>query len=85
MRITTNYHFPIDLSTESKPIFLCRWNGYEVVEIHTMDSFWHHYKLTNLFEEEFIDMFEESINDVFNRLALEQIDYFDNMAIRRIK
>jgi len=85
MRITTNYHFPIDLSTESKPIFLCKWNGDEIVEIHTKESFWHHYQMTNVYEAEFVEMFEESISDVFQRLAVNQHDYFDNMEIRRIK
>lgn len=80
-----NQHYPIELSKETQPLFLCKWNGDDIVEIHTIDSFWHHYKLTNVFDAEFIEMFDESINDVFNRLAVNQYDHFDNMEIRRIK
>ena len=76
--------YPIDLSKETEPLFLCKWNGNEIVEIHTRDSFWHHYKLTNVFDAEFVEMFGESINDVFNRLKIEERDLFDNMEIRRI-
>lgn len=77
--------YPINLSNETEKLFLCKWNGNEIVEIHTIDSFWHHYKLTNVFDAEFVEMFGESINDVFNRLDVEQHDFFDNMEIRRVK
>ena len=78
-------NYPIDLSKETEKLFLCKWNGNEIIEIHTIGSFWNHYKLTNVFDAEFVEMFGESINDVFERLAVEERDYFDNMEIRRIK
>lgn len=77
--------YPINLSNETEKLFLCTWNGNEIIEIHTQDSFWHHYKLTNVFEAEFVEMFGESINDVFNRLSVNQKEWFDNMEIERIK
>ena len=77
--------YPINLNSETQKLFLCKWNGEEIVEIHTMDSFWHLYKVTNVFEGSFVEMFGESITDVFNRLEVDQQDSFDNMSIRRIK
>lgn len=77
--------YPINLSSETNKLFLCKWNGNEIIEIHTPSSFWNHYKLTNVFDAEFKEMFGETISDVFNRLEIEQLDYFDNMEIRRIK
>ena len=77
--------YPINLSNEHQRLFICRWNGNEIVEIHTIGSFWEHYKLTNVFDAEFVEMFGESINDVFNRLSVNQKEWFDNMDIERIK
>lgn len=77
--------YPINLSNEDRPLFLCKWNGNDIVEIHTRESFWHEYKITNVFDADFADMFGESINDVFDRLKIEERDLFDNMEIRRIK
>jgi hypothetical protein len=76
--------YPINLNSETEKLFLCMWDG-GIVEIHTMDSFWHQYKVTNVFEGSFVEMFGESITDVFNRLEVDQQDSFDNMSIRRIK
>jgi len=77
----------INLSKESSPLFLCKWNGEEIVEIHSIESFYEQYKDTNVFEEEeeFVEMFGETMNEVFNRLEIDQIDTFDNMQIQRIK
>lgn len=77
--------YPINLSKETEKLFLCTWNGNEIIEIHTMDSFWHQYKNTNVFDGDFVEMFGESINDVFNRLSVNQKEWFDNMDIERIK
>ena len=77
--------YPINLSNEHQRLFLCRWNGNEIVEIHTIGSFWNQYKDTNVFDADFVEMFNESINDVFERLEVEEGDTFDNMEIRRIK
>ena len=78
-------NYPINLSKETEKLFLCTWNGNEIIEIHTMDSFWHQYKNTNVFDGDFVEMFGESINDVFNRLSVNQKEWFDNMDIERIK
>ena len=77
--------YPINLSNEHQRLFLCRWNGNEIVEIHTIGSFWNQYKDTNVFDGDFVEMFGESINDVFNRLSVNQKEWFDNMDIERIK
>lgn len=77
--------YPIDLSKESQAIFLCEWNGGEIVQIHTLGSFYHEYKETNIYDAEFVEMFGKSIDDVFCDLELGQADWFDNMSIRRIK
>ena len=78
-------NYPINLSKETEKLFLCTWNGNEIIEIHTMDSFWHQYKNTNVFDGDFVEMFGESINGVFNRLSVNQKEWFDNMDIERIK
>ena len=77
--------YPINLSPEHQRLFLCRWNGNEIVEIHTIGSFCDQYKDTNVFDGDFVEMFGESINDVFNRLSVNQKEWFDNMDIERIR
>ena len=77
----------IDLSKENSKLFLYKWNGEEIVQIHSIESFYEQYKDTNVFEEEkeFVEEFGETMNEVFNRLEIDQIDTFDNMQIQRIK
>jgi len=33
-------------------IYLCRWNGDEIVQIHTKETLYNEYKDTNLFDED---------------------------------
>ena len=77
--------YPIKLSNETEKLFLCTWNGNEIIEVHTMDSFWHQYKDTNVYDADFVELFDITIDDVFNTLEVEERNIFDNMEIRRIK
>jgi len=43
-----------------KDYFLCKWNGDEIIELHTQESLWNEYKNTNLFED--VDWFYEPEN-----------------------
>jgi hypothetical protein len=80
------------------PLFLCRWNDGEIIELHTRKSLFERYKHTNLFN---VDAEAQDLEG--NTLAvgvLEWIDaisnvnfewqehedfVFDNFSIRRIK
>lgn len=78
--------YPINLSKEPNKLFLCEWNGGEIIEIHTINSFYHEYKDTNVYDDnEFIHMFNKTIHDVFDELETGAGDWFDNMFIQRIK
>jgi hypothetical protein len=77
--------YPINLSNETQPIYLCEWNGGEIVEIHTQYSFYHQYKETNVYDSTFAEMFDKTIDDVFFNLPLGEAEWLDNMSIRRIK
>lgn len=35
---------------EDQVVYLCRWNGNEIVEVHTNDSLFEKYKATNLYK-----------------------------------
>jgi hypothetical protein len=81
-----------------EPLFLCRWNDGEIIQVHTKKSLINQYKDTNLFDQD-----EEAQDLEGNTLAvgvLEWIDsmsnvnfewqehndfVFDNFSIRRIK
>ena len=57
-------------------IYLCRWNGDEIVQIHTKETLYNEYKDTNLFDEdntnysyyknfmEFLEVWEEKKEDM---------------------
>jgi hypothetical protein len=79
------YSYPIKLSNEPYALFLCEWNGGEIVEIHTPVSFYHQYKDTNIYDGDFVEMFDKTIDDVFMNLPLGEAEWLDNMSIRRIK
>ena len=79
-------NYPIDLSNETNKLFLCEWNGGEIIEIHTIQSFYDRYKDTNVYDDnEFIHMFGKTINEIFEELVIGSGDWFDNMFIQRIK
>ena len=44
--LRSNYDFK-----NSHSIYLCRWNENDIVEIHTRDTLYDHYKDTNLFDD----------------------------------
>lgn len=82
----------------NSPMFLCRWNDGEIIQVHTKESLFQQYKDTNLFRVD-----EQAQDLEGNTLAvgvLEWIDAvsnvnfkwqeheeftFDNFSIRRIK
>jgi hypothetical protein len=80
--------FPIDLSNSKEAVFLCMWNGDEIVELHTLESLKSQYGNTNLFDvEEFREFFETGLSFEEFVLQMGHGDYhiFDNMRIERIQ
>ena len=80
--------YPIDLSSEPHALFLCVWNGGEIIEIHTTTSMREHYGQSNLFDiDEFRYAFDTDLSFEEYLLKMVSGDYyvFDNMEIRRIK
>lgn len=79
--------FPIDLSKETEPLFLCTWNGGEFNEIHTTKSIKAQYGQSNLYDaDEFRYFFDTDLSFEEYLLKMMNGDYhiFDNMEIRRI-
>lgn len=74
-----------NLSNEKKKLFLCKWNGEEILEIHTFDSFFEQYKDTNVFDDDFVEDWNETIEQIFDRLEIDEREILDNMFIQRIK
>lgn len=80
--------FPIELTNSKEPIFLCDWNGGEIVELHSRASLEAKYGDTNLFDIEEQEFFIDDVGMTFT----EYLDYmssgayhiFDNMRIERI-
>lgn len=68
-----------------EPLYLCKWNSGEIIEAHTRQSLYETYKDTNLYNGEFEDDYDMSINEILNELQVEHYRVFDNMEIRRIK
>ena len=68
-----------------EPLYLCKWNGGDIIEVHTKQSLYDTYKDTNLYDGEFQDNYDMSINEVLNELQVEHFRIFDNMEVRRIK
>ena len=87
-----SYHseikFPVEIKEAhliDEPLYLCRWNDGDIIEIHTKQSLFDTYKDTNLYDGEFQDNYDMSINEILNELQVEHYRIFDNMNIRRIK
>jgi hypothetical protein len=80
--------FPIDLSNTEQAVFLCMWNGDEIIELHTLDSLRVKYSTTNLFDvKEFRDFFDTSLSFEEYVLQMGHGDYhiFDNLRIECVK
>jgi hypothetical protein len=81
-------NYPIELSKEIDSLFLCTWNGGEIIEIHTISSMKKEYGQSNLFDaDEFRYFFDTDLSFEEYLLKMANSDYhiFDNMEIRRIK
>lgn len=59
----------------TEPLFLCRWNDGEIVEIHTKESLFEQYKDTNLFDEDYQAQDLEG-----NTLAVSVIEWIDAIS-----
>ena len=80
--------------TTNEPLFLCKWNGGDIVEIHTRLTLYATYKDTGLYDTGDGWSNFESINDLLDHLSFTDQDnynYFDNekytndnMSIQRI-
>ena len=80
--------------TTNEPLFLCKWNGGDIVEIHTRLTLYVTYKNTGLYDTGDGWSNFESINDLLDHLSFtdqDNYDYFDNekytndnMSIQRI-
>ena len=80
--------FPIlvhDIYQKDVPLYLCKWNDGDIIEIHTKQSLYDTYKDTNLYDGEFERDYGMNINEVLASLEVESFRGFDNMDIRRIK
>ncbi len=58
------------------PLFLCRWNDGEIIEVHTKKSLYDQYKNTNLFDED-----EEKQDLEGNTLAVSVLEWIDSMSL----
>ena len=84
----TEVKFPVTIKEAyliDEPLYLCKWNGGDIIEIHTKQSLYDTYQDTNLYDGSFQDDYDMSINEVLNELQVEHFRIFDNMDIRRIK
>lgn len=67
----------------TQPIFLCAWNegsDFEIVQIHTSQSFYDEFKSTNLFSDDA----EEDLLSNFEALEVGDTYTNDNMQVKRI-
>lgn len=83
-----NQQYPINLSSEPYSLFLCVWNGGEIIEIHTIPSLKKQYGETNLYDaDEFRQFFDTpfSFEEYLLKMVCQDYYVFDNMEIRRIK
>jgi len=90
----------IELSSITQPLYLCTWNGSQIVQIHNRETFTKEYESTNMR----FDSFDETslsyeskhnsfntMNEVFNYLenekygGLNETFVCDNFEIVRIK
>lgn len=84
-------------SKNSPCIYLCRWNENDIVEIHTSDTLYDHYKDTNLFDDNEklqhfssnslpMGLYLSAYLDVSDDDAFLNQDFeLDNFTIRRIQ
>ena len=80
-------------------IYLCRWNGDEIVQIHTKETLYNEYKDTNLFDEdnkdygyknfmEFLEVWEikkENMEFIHGVYGIHSAFINDNFEITLIK
>ena len=86
-KISAESHFPIDLSNSEEAVFLCMWNGNEIVELHTIESLKKQYGETNLFDvEDFRSLFDidMSFEEYLNYMSSGSYYHFDNLRVERI-
>jgi len=89
----------ITLKPTNNNIYLCSWNGDEIVQIHTKETLYNEYKDTNLFEDDCeIGKYHtlegevfENLHDLLNEWEVNKWDMGhesygeDNFTIRLIK
>ena len=75
----------IDLSNIKTKLYLCSWNGEEIIEIHTSVSLYEKYCETNLFDGTFYEDWGVTAPKLLDRLEVNEFDTFDNFRIERIK
>ncbi len=64
--------------------FLCVWND-DIFEVHDFASLYDNYKRTNLYEEQFAEEYGSCIDSILDSLELDEIIFFDNMKVTRLK
>jgi hypothetical protein len=69
-----NHNFDHNFDPNS-PLFLCRWNDGEIIQLHTRKSLFDQYKDTNLFDED-----EEKQDLEGNTLAVSVLEWIDSMS-----
>lgn len=57
------------------PLFLCKWNDGEIIQLHTKESLYEQYKDTNLFDEE-----EEKQDLEGNTLAVGVLEWMEALS-----
>lgn len=82
----------------AQAIYLCRWNGNEIVEVHTKETLYFRYKDTNLYDkndklsnytiqsnqlEFYLDKYLDISKDDY--IFLNEDFHLDNFTIRRIQ
>jgi hypothetical protein len=87
--------YPFTVSEDDAPVFLCSWNGGEIVELHTKQSLREVFGETNLFDGDRDGWGYEigellTFEELLEHLEREPLDkgrvfYNDNMTIQRIK
>lgn len=86
--------YPIRIGGET-PVYLCEWDGGEIVEIHTRKSLWEQYQDSGLYNPE-DDSWAWEIQELMtfeallDHLETESLDkgkpfHNDNMTITRIR
>lgn len=87
-------NYPIRIGGET-PVYLCEWDGGEIVEIHTRKSLWDQYQDSGLYNPE-DDSWAWEIQELMtfdallDHLETESLDkgkpfHNDNMTITRIR